>query len=142
MAASSEIEPVEIASEKVTSVVRVRDFHLTAGEDQRDAAHAFLVVLPVDDYTGRPVTGSNVRVSIKDGELWAGNGKPVRTPVVKGDGYRVFMGYPDQEVTLLFQSGIYEEKTVTIRPEDIAEDEVITVRLTPNESYPKPISAE
>lgn len=136
------IEPVEITSAKESSVVRVRDFHLTTGTDQRQVAHSFLVVLPVDDLTGRPVTGSNVRVSVKDGELWAGNGRPVRTPVVKGDGYRVFMGWPEGEVTLLFESGIYEETQVTIRPEELTEDEIVTVRLTPNASYPKPLTEE
>ena len=121
------IEPVEITSAKSEPVVRVRDLHLTVGEDYL-SKHTSLVVLPVDDYTGRPITGSNVRVYI-EGQ------KPA---VVKGDGYRVFMEIPDGPITLGFMSGLYENQELTLTPEEWQSEEVLTVRLTPGAGYPKP----
>ena len=60
----------------------------------------------------------------------------MKPPIVKGDGYRVFLDMPQDEITLYFSSGIYEDKTLTLSPEEWTAEEVLTVELSPGASYP------
>lgn len=89
---------------------------------------ASLVVLPIDDFTGQPVTGSVVRVYI-----------PCEKPaLIKPDGYRVFLNLTNPSVDVHCESGIYNEKIVTV---DLGHEEgvqLVQLRLTPNASYPIP----
>lgn len=87
-----------------------------------------LVVLVIDDLTGKPVGADKVLVSI------AGQ----RPPVVKPDGYRVFVNARETSFTLRCRSSVYypwEEKVdlAERRPEDI-----LVIRLKPNACYPVP----
>lgn len=87
-----------------------------------------LVVLVIDDLTGKPVGADKVLVSI------AGQ----RPPVVKPDGYRVFVNIRETSFNLRCQSSVYYpwEGKVDLterRPEDI-----LVIRLKPNAHYPVP----
>jgi len=90
--------------------------------------HASLVVIPVDDFTGKPVTGSKVRVFIP-------GQKP---PVVKKEGYYVFINLTEPEVALHCESGLYHPRTEEIRLGETEELCVFRIRLSPNASYPIP----
>ncbi|RKI44390.1 DUF4255 domain-containing protein [bacterium D16-51] len=124
------VRPVEIPSLKTRQVARVRDVTFQAGED-RIAFRASMVVLVIDDFTGRPVAGSNVRVSI--------SGK--MSPVVKGDGYYVFVNVTEPSVTVLCESRIYERRAEQVELAGETENEVLIIRLQPNASYPMPANA-
>lgn len=121
------VQPVEIPSAKTRQITRVRDVTFLAGED-RVAFRTSLVVLVIDDFTGKPVVGSNVRVSIPG----------QRAPVVKGDGYHVFMNLTEPVVSLLCESGIYEQRTEQVELAGGMGNEVLIIRLLPNAAYPMP----
>lgn len=121
------VQPVEIPSAKTREITRVRDVSFMARED-RVRFHASLVVLVIDDFTGRPVVGSNVKVSIRE----------QKPPVVKGDGYYVFVNLTETSVTLLCESGIYEQRTEQVDLAGGMENEVLIIRLLPNAQYPIP----
>jgi len=121
------VQPVEIASAKTKQITRVKDVSFLAGED-RVAFHASLVVFIIDDFTGKPVTGSNVKVSILG----------QKEPVVKGDGYHIFMNLTEPSVTLLCESRIYEKRTKQVALEGGIKQEVLIIRLLPNAAYPMP----
>ena len=85
-----------------------------------------LVVLVTDDFTGEPVDGDKVTVSI------AGQ----RTPLVKPGGYRIFVNLPAVTYTLVCRSRIYYHWEA---PVDVAErdpEEYLVIRLKPNAAYP------
>lgn len=119
------IEPVEITSARETSIVRVRDISMLVDED-RVFYDTSLVVLPIDDFTGRPITGSNVRISVPGG----------RPAVIKEDGYRVFTNIREAEVTIECQSGLYENRTEKINLASRDAEQVLVLRLSPNGNYP------
>lgn len=121
------VTPVEIASSKVNSIVRVRDINMLVDED-RVLFHSSLVVLPIDDFTGRPITGSGVSLQI-EGE------KP---PVVKGDGYRIFTNLNGKDLTLRGMGGLYEPIRTRILLEERDPDEILVLRMTPGRAYPLP----
>ncbi|MBO4395701.1 MAG: DUF4255 domain-containing protein [Eubacterium sp.] len=121
------VSPVEISSAKTTSIVRVRDIDMYVDED-RVLAKTAIVVLPIDDFTGRAITGSNVSVQI-DGE---------RPPVNKSDGYRIFTNMSRDSFTLRFRSALYEPVSVDVDMNGRDPGEILTVRLVPGRSYPLP----
>lgn len=121
------VQPIEITSAKIRQVTRVRDVSFLTGGDGV-VFHTSLVVLVIDDFTGKPVVGSNVRVSIPGKEA----------PVAKGDGYYVFVNLTEPSVTLLCESGIYEQCTKQVDLAGGIEREVLIIRLLPSIHYPLP----
>ena len=138
------VMPVEITSARTKPVTRVTDIRFLIGEERvgtdgiRHRAHSWdqdvmayshpLVVLCMDELTGRPVTGSNVRVTI-DGE------KP---PVIKEDGYRVFGNLHGRDTVMVHcESGIYESVEVEVDLKERDPLEVLEIVLSPAEAYPR-----
>ncbi len=87
---------------------------------------ASLVVLLIDDFTGKPILWNQAKVSISGKKL----------PVIKKDGYRVFLNLKEKEVCLFCESGIYEKKEDRVFLP--LEEKVHIIRLLPNRSYPLP----
>ena len=129
------VQPVEISSTRTKEVARVREagFHmLEDGEKtERDSFHASLVVLVIDDFTGEPVVDGNVTVSIP-------GQKP---PVVKSDGYHVFVSVTETKISLLLESKMYARRMEQVDLADREEEEVLMVRLMPEAGYPFPADA-
>lgn len=96
-------------------------------ESDKLTFHVSLVVIPIDDFTGKPITGSNVRVYIT-GE------KP---PIVKAEGYRVFVNIQQPCVKVHCESGLYDprEDIVELKDQPL---QMLKIRLSPNTSYPIP----
>ncbi len=90
--------------------------------------HASLVVFPVDDFTGKPITGNKVRLFIP-------GQKP---PLIKPDGYYVFINLTEPKVVLHCESGLYHPRSEGISLEGKEEPFVFMLRLSPNASYPVP----
>ena len=90
------------------------------------AVHASLVILVIDDFTGKPVRGSNIRVSI-EGQ---------RPPVVKEDGYHIFLNLTETCFTLVCESSIYKRRSEQIDLSGWGEKEVMVIRLLPDSGYP------
>lgn len=100
-------------------------------ENKRRTIHASLVILVIDDFTGKPVKDSSVRVSIPG----------QRPPVVKEDGYRIFLNLTESSFIILCESGIYKRREEWVDLSDWKEEEVMILRLLPNAGYPAPASA-
>ena len=137
------VQPVEITSARTKPVTRVSDMSVFIGQERIDNAGNIrradewdedvvaysrtLIVLCIDEKTGRPVTGSNVRVHI-DG---------IRPPVIKEDGYRIFLNTDgDDTVTVHCDSGIYEQQDVEVNLAARDENEVLEITLKPGSAYP------
>ena len=86
-----------------------------------------LIVVLLDDLTGRPVTGSSARA-------WIENVKP---PIKKDDGRYIFTDLPEGEYTVLAEGGTFcrSEVGCVITP---GKAESLTLRLLPNSLYPTP----
>ncbi len=134
--------PVEITSTKVIQTAkRVRDMEIFLGQslsaegtavrgdganEEKISAGRTLVVRCIDRETGRPVTGSNVQVSIAH----AG------PPVIKEDAYRVFLNIPEEKVKICCSSSIYEKKDVELDLGSWDNAEVYDIELVPGQMYP------
>lgn len=84
-----------------------------------------LVVTAVDDFTGRVITGSNVRV-------WIDGAKP---PIKKQDGYHVFMNLPAGMHTVHAEGGFYNRCSFTCRVEEGTYTN-LKLRMTPGRNAP------
>ncbi|NLL17524.1 MAG: hypothetical protein GX262_00680 [Clostridia bacterium] len=88
-----------------------------------------LVVLTIDDFTGKPIPGSNVRVYI-EGE---------RPAIKKNDGYHVFVNLDRPAVTVHAVGGQYNPRSIRC---DLSTSEdnytFLKLRMIPNRSYPIP----
>ncbi len=89
-----------------------------------------LVVAPIDDFTGKPISGSGLRVWI-DGE------KP---SVVKSEGYYVFVNLREPEVVIQLEGGYFQHQEIKVSVVDYC-DKVIKVRMIPSHAYPIPSNA-
>lgn len=88
------------------------------------AFYVSLAVLVIDDFTGKPILGNAVRAYIPG----------QKAPIIKGDGYRVFINIDEDEVELVCEGAAYEKRVEKILLCDV--EEVHIVRLMPNRSYP------
>jgi len=95
---------------------------------ERVAIHAALAVLLLDDFTGKPVEAGKVSVSIP--------GQP--PPVIKGDGYWIFVNLTESFLTLLCDSDIYRHWEGQVELGKQTMEEAFVVRLQPGSSYPFP----
>ena len=93
----------------------------------RSVKRVSLVVLLIDDLTGKTITGSNARVWI-DGE------KP---PVKKNDGFNVFLNLSEGDHEVKAEGGFYSQTSVTCRVDD-GKYRTVNIRLSPNSLYPVP----
>lgn len=93
--------------------------------------HVSLVVLPIDDFTGRPITGGQVRIFIPG----------QRPPVVKSDGYHVFANLQKPRVKVCCESALYTPRTEEIILSAEKNPLVVKLRLSPNASYAVPPGA-
>ena len=84
-----------------------------------------LVVTAVDDFTGRVITGSNVRV-------WIDGAKP---PIKKQDGYHVFLNLPVGEHIVLAEGGFYNRCSFACRVEE-GRYTSLKLRMTPGRNAP------
>lgn len=121
------VHPVEITSTKINSIIRVRDIDMLIDKD-RVFFNTSLVVLPIDAFTGRPITGSGVSMMI-EGE------KP---PVVKDDGFRVFTNIKEKKPLLKGISGLYAPVELKIDMENRDSEEILVLRMMPSRAYPLP----
>ncbi len=89
-----------------------------------------LVLLPVDDFTGQVITGSQLRMYTEEG------GKP---SIRKTDGYHVFCDLSGTSVRICIEGPLYQKQTV-----ELPIDKKLTVHqvwMLPNSSYPIPSGA-
>lgn len=90
-----------------------------------------LVVMAIDDFTGKPILGSNIRVYI-EGEAPA---------IRKSDGYHVFLNLNRPSVTVCAEGGQYnpciQECELTVSKDKYT---LLKLRMVPNRSYPIPLN--
>ncbi|HWQ70796.1 MAG TPA: hypothetical protein VN370_00610 [Desulfitobacteriaceae bacterium] len=88
-----------------------------------------LVVMAIDDFTGKPILGSNIRVYIEG----------AAPAVKKNDGHHVFLNLDKPSVTVCAESGQYNpcrlECDLTAKVDKYT---FLKLRLVPNRSYPIP----
>ena len=134
--------PVEITSTKVIQTAkRVKDIDIFLGQavpaegisqrgdrqyEDRISRGRTLVVRCIDKETGRPVTGSNAKVSIPGAE----------PPVIKEDAYRVFLGLPDSKVVIRCRGPVYEDRDAELDLTGWDSSEVYEIELSPGQMYP------
>ena len=87
-----------------------------------------LVVLPIDDFTDRIITGSQLRVYIKDENI-----PSIRKP----DGYHVFCDLAGSEVEICLEGPLYQKRILKL-PVGREEPDIIQVRMLPGAGYPLP----
>lgn len=88
---------------------------------------ASLVVLVIDDFTGKVISDGSVIVSIADGS------KPIR----KADGYYVFVNVNQQQIHLTVSADYYitEKRIIDMTAIDRVAP-VVKIRVKPNRNYP------
>ncbi len=125
-------QPVEITSTKTRlTPARVRDISIFlrdadgTGRDLLSSGRT-LVVLCTDEKTGRPVTGSTVRVRMDR----------AAAPVIKED-YRIFTRIEGEQAVIHCESPIYEEQTVPVDLSKWDGSEVLEISLKPSAAYPQ-----
>lgn len=88
-----------------------------------------LVVLAIDDFTGKPILGSNIRVTV-DG---------ASRPIKKSEGYHVFLDLNMPFVTVRAEGGRYHPRVVVC---DLTPSEenytMLKIRMVPNRAYQIP----
>ena len=93
----------------------------------RSVRRVSLVVLLIDDLTGKIITGSNARA-------WIDNEKP---PIKKNDGFNVFLNLAEGDHEVKAEGGFYSQTSVNCHV-DNEKHTTVTIRLAPNASYPVP----
>lgn len=86
-----------------------------------------LVLLPVDDFTDRVITGSGIRMYTVEGK---------RPSIRKEDGYHVFCDLDGEAVQVCVEGPLYQRQVLMVPL--TSEPEVIQVRMLPGDSYPIP----
>ena len=100
--------------------------YMTLGLNRRVS----LALLPVDDFTGRVITGSAVRMYTLEGN------KP---SIRKEEGYHVFCDLEGTQVQICAEGPLYQKQTLTV---PLGEETVVwQVRMLPGRSYPIPAEA-
>ena len=85
-----------------------------------------LVLLPIDDYTDRVITGS---------ELWVYTTEERLSSIRKADGYHIFCDLPGNETEVCLEGPLYQKKILRF---PIGQDRpsVFQVRMLPGVCYP------
>lgn len=90
-----------------------------------------LVLLPIDDFTDRIITGSNLRMFTKEGK------KP---SIRKEDGYHVFCDLVGCEAEICIEGPLYQGQVLKL-PIGQEELNIYQVRMVPGSGYPIPQGA-
>lgn len=90
-----------------------------------------LVLLPIDDFTDRIITGSRLRVYIK---------KENRTSIRKPDGYHVFCDLIGSEAEVCLEGPLYQKRILRL-PIEHGKSNIHHVRMLPEAAYPLPRGA-
>ena len=87
-----------------------------------------LVLLPIDDYTDRIITGS---------ELWVYTTEERLSSIRKADGYHVFCDLPGNETEVCLEGPLYQKKILRF-PIGRDRSYIFQVRMLPGICYPLP----
>lgn len=101
------------------------------GITRRIRMKASLVILPIDDYSGRFIQDSSVRIYIEN----------EKAPIRKSDGCRVFLNLFRESVVVHCDSPIYHSVEKKIELKDTDHITIVKIRMMPNQSYPLPQQA-
>lgn len=85
-----------------------------------------LALLPIDDFTDRIITGSQLHVYIKEGNI-----PSIRKP----DGYHIFCDLAGSEAEICMEGPLYQRKVLKL-PLGQGEPNIYRVRILPSVSYP------
>lgn len=86
-----------------------------------------LVVLAIDDFTDRVITGSGIRMVTEEGG---------KRSIRKADGYHVFCDLPAQEITICVEGPMYQKQQIRVKPD--GGKQIVRVRMIPGPAYPIP----
>lgn len=89
-----------------------------------------LVVVAIDDFNNKPISGNKLRV-------WIEGEKPA---IQKQEGYYVFVNLKRNEFILNLEGGLYYKQQIPIDEKKLSQytGKVVKVRMIPNRSYPIP----
>ncbi len=127
-------QPVEITSTKTRlTPTRVRDINVFLRDSLGNGIESIgsgrtLVVLCIDQKTGRPVDGSHARVRMDHADR----------PILKEGSYRIFTHIQGDRTQIHCESAIYEPADVEVDLHQWDGSEVMEIELTPGQNYPRP----
>ncbi len=127
-------QPVEITSTRTRlTPTRVRDINIFIKDSLGEGSETIgsgrtLVVLCIDQETGRPVDGSHVRVRMDHAER----------PILKEGSYRIFTQIQGEHTVIHCESAIYEPVDVEVDLQKWDGSEVMEIELKPGAYYPRP----
>lgn len=87
-----------------------------------------LVLLPIDDFTGRIIKGSRLRVYLKEENV---------PSIRKQDGYHIFCNLPGSEAEVCLEGPLYQKQILRL-PIGQEKPRVYPVRMFPGIAYPLP----
>ena len=89
-----------------------------------------LVVVAMDDFNNKPISGNKLRV-------WIEGEKPA---IQKEEGYYVFVNLQRKEFIVNLEGGLYYKQQIFIDEKKLSqyEGKIVKVRMIPNRSYPIP----
>lgn len=87
-----------------------------------------LALLPIDDFTGRIIHGSGLRVYLKEENI---------SSIRKQDGYHVFCNLSGSEAEICLEGPLYQKRILRL-PIGQEKSEIYPVRMLPGNAYPLP----
>lgn len=87
-----------------------------------------LILLPIDDFTGRIITGSKLRVYLKEENV---------SSIRKQDGYHIFCNISGSEAEICLEGPLYQKQILRL-PIGQEKPKVYPVRMFPGIAYPLP----
>ena len=87
-----------------------------------------LILLPIDDFTGRIIKGSGLRVYFKEDNI---------SSIRKQDGYHVFCNLSGSEAEICLEGPLYQKQILRL-PIGQEQAKVYPVRMIPGIAYPLP----
>lgn len=87
-----------------------------------------LVLLPIDDFTGRIIQGSGLRVYLKEENI---------SSIRKQDGYHIFCNLSGDEAEICLEGPLYQKRILRL-PIGQEKSEIYPVRMLPGNAYPFP----
>ena len=87
-----------------------------------------LALLPIDDFTGRIIQGSRLRVYLKEENI---------SSIRKQDGYHVFCNLSGSEAEICLEGPLYQKQVLKL-PIGQEKPQIYPVRMLPGTAYPLP----
>ena len=87
-----------------------------------------LILLPIDDFTGRIIKGSKLRVYLTENNI---------SSIRKQDGYHVFCNLSGSEAEICLEGPLYQKQILRL-PIGLEKPKVYPVRMLPGTAYPLP----